>query len=177
MGEKPSIKHSIDRINNKDGYRKENCRWATMKEQSNNRTNNNLITANGETKTLAQWSEIIGIHRSTIEDRLAKGMSPEEAIAKKKTKEKADPLILNVNGRTISLAEISRESGIKKGTLWNRIFTHGMTLNEAISVPVRPWGSKKSTAVKRTDVEVFNDAQFIDSDFQPGRTDCIAASS
>lgn len=33
MGPKPSPKHSIDRINNDMGYRKDNCRWATPSEQ------------------------------------------------------------------------------------------------------------------------------------------------
>jgi len=39
MGLRPKGK-SIDRINNSLGYFKENCRWATAKEQQNNRTNN-----------------------------------------------------------------------------------------------------------------------------------------
>lgn len=37
MGDKPTPQHSIDRIDNKKGYNKENCRWATKKEQSANR--------------------------------------------------------------------------------------------------------------------------------------------
>lgn len=37
MGPKPSIKHSIDRIDPWKGYNKENCRWATSSEQINNR--------------------------------------------------------------------------------------------------------------------------------------------
>lgn len=38
MGERPDGK-TLDRINNLKGYSKENCRWATIKEQQNNRKN------------------------------------------------------------------------------------------------------------------------------------------
>lgn len=66
MGERPSPKHTIDRIDNNGNYCKDNCRWATWKEQGRNRRNNRLITIDGETRTLAEWSEELGISRNAV---------------------------------------------------------------------------------------------------------------
>lgn len=52
MGERPSKQHSIDRIENNLGYFKENCEWATVTEQCNNRRNNRTIIFNNRSMTL-----------------------------------------------------------------------------------------------------------------------------
>lgn len=80
MGFAPSKSHSIDRIDNNLGYSKENCRWATAKEQGRNKSNTSFITANGKTLPVTQWSEETGIPYKRIHARIKRGWSAEKAV-------------------------------------------------------------------------------------------------
>ena len=71
---------TIDRKDNEGDYCPENCRWVTYKEQNNNTSRNRLLTNAGETHTISEWSEILGINASTISSRLSRGCSDVEAL-------------------------------------------------------------------------------------------------
>lgn len=80
MGHPPSKKHSLDRIDVNGVYCKENCRWVLQVVQQNNRSNNRLITHNGITHTLQEWSKLTGIPRKTISNRIERGWPVDKSL-------------------------------------------------------------------------------------------------
>lgn len=79
MGSRPSSKHSIERVDVNKGYSKENCIWATMKQQIRNRTNTRFIEVDGVTKPLGEWVEIAGVPYYKIHNKM-RTMSPADAV-------------------------------------------------------------------------------------------------
>ena len=61
---------TLDRIDNNGNYNKQNCKWATAKEQALNRRNNHFFEYNSMKKTLTDWALFRGIKRSTLSMRI-----------------------------------------------------------------------------------------------------------
>jgi len=74
MGPRPTPKHTIDRKDNDLGYFKENCRWATRKEQQRNQTVTRKVTIEGIEYIAVELAELSGLKTDTIVERAALGL-------------------------------------------------------------------------------------------------------
>lgn len=72
---------TLDRIDNYGDYEPSNCRWVDNIVQQNNKRTNHILTLNGESHTVAEWSRILNINASTLYNRISKGKSVEEILS------------------------------------------------------------------------------------------------
>lgn len=64
---------SIERINNKKGYSKSNCKWASRTEQNLNKSNTIRLKFNNKILTIPEWSKLLGISANTLYRRYYRG--------------------------------------------------------------------------------------------------------
>lgn len=67
---------SIDRIDNDRDYEPSNCRWSTIVEQQRNKRTNVFIEYEGQTKTIAEWAEVLGVNYHTLRARIVRQKLP-----------------------------------------------------------------------------------------------------
>lgn len=80
VGFRPSSDHSIDRIDNDQGYSPSNCKWSTPHEQMTNRTITRYVLVDGEEIPLATLAKQYQIPANTLRFRILKGWTLHDAL-------------------------------------------------------------------------------------------------
>lgn len=80
MGPRPSLKHSIDRINNDGNYEPGNCQWSTKHAQDRNKRTNVWIEYNGKRYVKADLCKELNLNPNKFEHQLRLGKTVDEAV-------------------------------------------------------------------------------------------------
>ena len=83
VGEPPSPKHHLDRIDNNKGYTPSNVRWVTQAENNRNSRRCRQVTIGDKTQPIFAWLKHFGLRRSTFDARIRRGWNIEEALSTK----------------------------------------------------------------------------------------------
>lgn len=132
MGERPSLKHSLDRINCNGNYEPGNVRWATATQQANNTRWNHQILYDGRVQTMAEWGREIGIDPQLICCRIERGWTEEMALEIQPVPTKLR--LVSHAGETLTVAEWARRTGLPSRTIADRL-NRGWSTTDALTTP------------------------------------------
>jgi hypothetical protein len=113
MGARPKGA-TLERIDNDKGYVPGNLRWATRKEQANNRSTSVRITHLGETCSLMEWAEHLGWKYGLLASRWKKGVRGDALFAPPTY---ARNTLYTYKGKTMTMPKWAEETGIPYATL------------------------------------------------------------
>ena len=80
MGERPSPRHSIDRIDVNGHYEPSNCRWASQVEQNNNKRDNRIVVIGDRKLTIAEVARLAGVPHATMTSRIKRGWTGHQLL-------------------------------------------------------------------------------------------------
>lgn len=142
MGERPSKKYTIERLDSNKGYEPENCIWADSFVQNNHKTSNYLITFDNQILSISQWARKLGTSSQTIRGRLKLGWDIERALTTPLLHHpypNRGRLFITWNNETLSIAQWARKFNFPYKLLCERMKRYGYTLEQALRTPKKSY--------------------------------------
>lgn len=132
MGEKPFKKATLERKNTNGNYTPDNCKWATFKEQQNNRRNNRIVEYDGKKQTLQQWADEYNIDSDIVRSRIDRdGWDLYKALTIN-----YEERYIEYDNKKLRLFEWALELNISQKILSNRI-SAGWSIEKAFKTPIK----------------------------------------
>ena len=130
---------TLDRIDNTKGYYKENCRWATPKTQTRNRSTTRTVMFEGKAWFIQDLAEHLGLRYDTLWRRLKADWSEEELRQAVNRNNNSDKRVdqyyrnLEYNGKHYTTSELAMELEVSS-TMLRDYFRQGKSLDEIITI-------------------------------------------
>ena len=125
----PKGECTIERIDINGDYEPANCTIITLSKQQRNKTSNKYLTLGGESKSVVEWAEELGVSSNVLYARIYTGMTDEEILTTPVRRVHK----YTVNGETHSCKEWAEILQMPWSTLRSKLNKGNKTMEQVVN--------------------------------------------